>query len=180
MMHHNTKFGNKMLGGSEDIICQTLTFWPFAVTSTLNAVIQFFFFITGHSGFWWCIIRPSLFAKNIVETVIFWSYEPSLWPWPWIYPPKKQKKTKIRMTLWLMMLRHNTKLGIKCSVIQKISSGQTFTDILNLRCDFDLERSNSIFPQDTQAYDAILWNKVWLQTDQQFRRYNRNSHILII
>ena len=57
---------------------------------------------------------------------------------------------------------------------------QTVTDILNLRCDLDFERSNPTFPQDTPAYNAVLLNQVWLQTDQQFRKYNRNSHILII
>ena len=71
-------------------------------------------------------------------------------------------------------------LVTKCSVIQKISSGQTFTDILNLGCDLDLERSDPIFQHDTLAYDAVLSNQVWLQTDQQFRRYSRNNHILII
>ena len=64
--------------------------------------------------------------------------------------------------------------------MEKISSGQTFTDILNLFCDLDRECSNPIFQQDTLAHDAVLSSKVWLQTDQQFRRYNRNSHILII
>ena len=40
-------------------------------------------------------------------------------------------------------------------MVQKIPFGQTFTNILNLRCDLDLERSNPIFfPQDTPAYDA--------------------------
>ena len=60
----------------------------------------------------------------------------------------------------------------------QILSGQIFTDILNLRC--DLDRSNLIFPQDRSAFDAVLSNKVWLQTNQQFRRHNRNSHIWII
>ena len=59
--------------------------------------------------------------------------------------------------------------------MEKISSGLTFTDILNLHCDLDLEHSNSIFPQNTPACDAALSNQVWLQTDQQFRQYNRNS-----
>ena len=48
-------------------------------------------------------------------------------------------------------------------MVQKISSGQTFTNILNLRCDLDLECSNPIFPQGTLAYDAVLSNEVWLQ-----------------
>ena len=41
-------------------------------------------------------------------------------------------------------------------MIQKISSGQTFTGILNLSCDLDLKCSNPIFPQGTPAYDAVL------------------------
>ena len=64
--------------------------------------------------------------------------------------------------------------------MEKISSGLTFTDILNLHCDLDLERSKPIFQQDTPAYDAVLTNQVWLQTDQQFRKYGKNCHILII
>ena len=42
MMNHNTKFENKMFDGLEDIIWINIKFWPFAVTLTLNAVIQFF------------------------------------------------------------------------------------------------------------------------------------------
>ena len=49
---------------------------------------------------------------------------------------------------------------------------------MNLHCTLDLECSNLIFPQNTPAYDAVLSNQVWLQTDQQFRRYN-NTEILI-
>ena len=72
-------------------------------------------------------------------------------------------------------------LVTKCSVVQKIWSRQTFTIILNLRCDLDLERRNTFFffSQDTPAYDAVLTNQVWLQIDQHFRRYSKNSHILI-
>ena len=55
----------------------------------------------------------------------------------------------------------------KCSVVQKVSSKQTFTNILNLRCDLDFEHSSPIFPQDTPTYDAVLSNQVWLQMDQQ-------------
>ena len=55
---------------------------------------------------------------------------------------------------------------------QKILSKKTFTNILNLRCDLDLECSNPIFPQNTP-------NQVWLQMDQQFRRHSGNGHILI-
>ena len=64
--------------------------------------------------------------------------------------------------------------------MEEISSGQTFTDILNLHRDLALKRSNPIFPQDTLAYNAVLSNQVWLKTDQQFRKYSQNSHILNI
>ena len=36
-------------------------------------------------------------------------------------------------------------LVTKCSAVQKISSRQTFADILNLHCDLDLARSNQCF-----------------------------------
>ena len=62
-------------------------------------------------------------------------------------------------------------------MVQKISSKRTFTDILNHHCDLDLEHSNPIFPQDTPAYNAVRSNQIWLQTNQQFRGYSRNSHI---
>ena len=81
------------------------------------------------------------------------------------------------MTIWLMMLHHHTVFGNNSENI--IWTGQTFTDISNLCCDLDLESSHPIFQQDTLAYDALLSNQVWLQTDQQFRRYSRNNHILI-
>ena len=70
-----------------------------------------------------------------------------------------------------MMLQNHTRFGDK--VVQKISSGQTLTNIFNLHCDLDLERSNPIFPQDTLGYDPVLANQVWLQVDQKFRRYSK-------
>ena len=63
---------------------------------------------------------------------------------------------------------------------ENTSSKLTSTDILHLHCDTDLEHSNPILPQDTPAYDAVLSNKVWLQTDQQFRRCRRHSQTLTL
>ena len=83
---------------------------------------------------------------------------------------KKIKKIERLRRYWADMIRHT----------EIMSSRQTFTDILNLFCDPDLEHSNPNFPQDSLAQDAVLSNQVWLQTNQHFRRYNRNSHILII
>ena len=70
-----------------------------------------------------------------------------------------------------MMLHYHTKFGIKMNCgSEDIKSGQTFTYILNLCCDLDLECSNPIFAQDTLDYDVVLSDQVWLQTDGQFRR----------
>ena len=86
---------------------------------------------------------------------------------------------KFCMTLWVMILHNHTRFGNKCFVVLKVSSRQTLTNILNLHCDLDLERCNPIFPQNTQAYDAVLSNQGKLQMDLQLMRYRENSHILI-
>ena len=51
------------------------------------------------------------------------------------------------MTLWFIMVLHNNiRFGDKMFCVQRILSGQTFTNILNLRCDLDFEHSKSNFP----------------------------------
>ena len=139
------------------------------------------FFSTGHSSLWWCIIRPKWLPRNQQfrkyrkksHIMIIWALTVTL------TLKIATTTTFSHMALWLMMLHDHTKFGKKCSVIKKISS-RTFTDFVNLWCDLDFEHSNPIFPLNTLAYDAVLSNQVWLQTDQQFGGYNRNSHILII
>ena len=42
IMHHNTKFGNKMYVGLEDIMWKNIDILTFAVTLTLIEVINFF------------------------------------------------------------------------------------------------------------------------------------------
>ena len=59
------------------------------------------------------------------------------------------------MTLWLMF-HHHTKFGNKLFCDLENIIQQTFTDILNLCCDLELEQSNPIFQQDTTAYNAVL------------------------
>ena len=68
------------------------------------------------------------------------------------------KQFLFHMTLWLILQQQHTKFGNKMFVVNKISSGQIFTDILNLRCDLDLECSNPVSPQNTLAYNAVLPN----------------------
>ena len=85
-----------------------------------------------------------------------------------------------------MMLHIHTKFenkmfgGLEDIIWTNITIIQTSTDILNFHCDHDLKHSNPIFPQNTPAYEFVLSNQVWLQTNQQFRRYNRNSLIWMI
>ena len=40
----------------------------------------------------------------------------------------------------------------------EILFGQTFTGVLNLHCDLDLEYSKTTFSQDTPAYEHVLSN----------------------
>ena len=81
------------------------------------------------------------------------------------------------------MLHDHTKFGYKM-LYGSEDIIWTFTNILNLCCDLDLdlECSNPVlfFLQDTPASDGVLSNQVWLQTDQHFGRDSKNSHILII
>ena len=65
-----------------------------------------------------------------------------------------------------MMLHDHTRFGNKMFCGSEGISWQTFTNILNLCCNLDIERSNAILPEDTLAYDAVLANQDWLQTDQ--------------
>ena len=156
----------------------SLTFWTFTVTLTLNAVIPFF-----HRTLWLMMLyyqtkfvcKWTSGLEDTLEIIIFWLYKPSVWPWHW--------RQQINFSEW-----HSgswccitiSSLVSKWSVLQKILSGQTFTNILNLHCDLDLECSNKIFAQKTPAYDVVVTNQVWSQTDQQFRRKSRNSHIFIM
>ena len=88
-----------------------------------------------------------------------------------------------------MMMYHQTKLGCQGInnseiIVERVILGSydphcdldleyTVTDILKIRC--DLDHSNTIlFHRTLKTYDAVLSNQGWLQTDQQFPRYNRN------
>ena len=55
-------------------------------------------------------------------------------------------------TLWLTI----PSLVVKGYAVQRISSRQTFIDILRFCCDLDFEHSNQISSKDTLAYDNVL------------------------
>ena len=77
-LHHNTKFGNKMFVGLEDIIWTNIDILTFAVTLTLTAVIQFF-----HRTLWLMMLhhytkfRNKMFygSEDIIRTIIHWHFE---------------------------------------------------------------------------------------------------------
>ena len=118
------------------------------------------------------ICRWTSSLEDIVKTVIFWLHKPSVWPGHWT------NFSAWHSGSWCCI--NIQSLVTKSSVVQKTSSRQTFVNVLNLHCDLHLECSNPIFPQNTPSSDTVLPNQVWLQTDWQFRRFSRNTHILII
>ena len=149
------------------------TFWTFAVT-LLNTVILFLhrtlpLLMLYYQSKFGC--KPTSSLEATTEIVIFWLYKPSLWPWHWTqWTNFSARNSGLRCCITI------PGLATKCSVVLP---RQTFTNILNFCCDLDLECSSPIFPQNTPAY-VVLLNQVWLQMDQQFRRYSKNSNILTI
>ena len=133
----------------------SLTFWPFAVTLTLNTVISF-----SHRALWLMMLyyqtksgcKGTSSLEDIVKIVIFWLYKPSLWPWHWA---QWANFSAWHFGLWCCITIPG--LATKCSVVQKTLS-RTFSNILNLCCDLDLEHRNLISAQDTPAYDVVLSN----------------------
>ena len=80
--------------------------------------------------------------EDIVEIVIFWLYKPSLWPWhlrQWTNFSAWHSGSSPYQAITI------PSLVTKCSAIQKVSSRQTFTDILNLCFDLGFEHSNPFF-----------------------------------
>ena len=108
-------------------------------------------------------------SENIVERLIFWPYEPSLWPWSW-----RKQTIFFRMTLWLMILHHYSKFDNKifCG-----SEDIIWTNIhwhFEPRRDLDLERSNPIFPHNTPPHDTSPY-QVWLKMVPWFKRYRLDT-----
>ena len=120
MMHHNTTFENKMFGGPEHTIWTTWTFWPFAVTLTLNAVVKFFLQDTlayddVSSDQVWLPRNQHLKKygrKNHI--LITWALSVTL-TLKIATKTTATKKTKqnICTILWLMMVHHRTTFGNK-------------------------------------------------------------------
>ena len=78
----------KSFNSWEDI--QTLTECFFYLCTDLEYSIPIFlqdtqFMMMYHKTKFGC--KRSNSSEDIIETVIFWSYEPMLWPWPWRQQP---------------------------------------------------------------------------------------------
>ena len=179
MMHHNTEFGSKMCDGLENIIWINIDILTLCCDLDLDC-------------------NSPIFPQDTL------AYDDLSSDHVWL--PKNQQFRRYSsqsniLIIWALAVTLTLKtannfcfawhsgsfysitipsLVTKRFVVQKISPGQIFTDIFNLRCDLDLECSNPIFPQGHSGLYVVLANRVWLQTDQQFGRYSRNSHILII
>ena len=116
---------------------------------TLNTVIPFFHRTLQLMNLYYQTkfgCKPTSSLEGTTEIVLFGWYKPSLWPW--------------HLTQWTIFSAWHSGLwcyisipGLvtKCSVVQKISSGQTITNILNFCCDLDLECSNPVF------FHKTLW-----------------------
>ena len=143
MMHHNTKFGNRVFGSLEDIIWINWPFWPFFVTLTLNAVIHFspqdaLAYDSLSSDQVW-LAKNQQVRKYSTQShiLIIWALAVTL----------TLKTASSFCSVW-----HSgsfscitiPSLVTKCFVVQKISSGQIFTESFTLCCDFDLQCSNPV------------------------------------
>ena len=78
------------------------------------------------------------------------------------------------MIFWLVMMMHRHTKFDRSDIL----SGQTFTEVQNLHCDLDREHNKATFSQKTlQLMNMHCQTKLVAKKDQQFRTYNRSSHI---
>ena len=158
MMHHNTEFGNTMFGSIENII------WINIDILTLRCDLD----LEGNNP----LFPQDALAYNNISSDQVWLLKNQQF--------RRYSSQSNVLIIWALAVTLTLKtannfcftwhsgsfcccvtiprLVTKCFVVHKISSGQIFTDILNLRCDLDLERSNPILPQDTVTYNAVLPN----------------------
>ena len=78
------------------------------------------------------------------------------------------------MTLWSTMLHHHTKFGYRRSAPKEISSRWTFTGVLNLFCDLDLDHNRAI----KSFHKAIHLMMMCHQTKFSCKRISSSDNIL--
>ena len=150
----------------------SLTFWTFAATLTFNTVIFF-----SHKTLWLMMMyhqaklgcQRICRSEDIVKRVIFWSYEPSLWPWPPEY--SKQIFSAWHSGLWIW----------RCVTIPTSLTIQT-----NIHCHFEpsLEPDlDCIFPLFFTGHSCFWCFPIKLSlavNGPAVLKNSKNSHILIL
>ena len=71
-------------------------------------------------------------------------------PWPWTHET-------FQRTLWLMMIYHQTKLGFRKSLLQKMQSKESRSDNISPHCDLNLENSSTF---SSQHFDSWQCNTI--------------------
>ena len=162
IMHHDydTKFVYKRFDSWEDMVQMKIQWnfepllwlWPWA--QNLNAI-----FSQDNTACDDALSNQSSAAKGSAaqmkyQKVIFWLHEPLMWPWP------RRQQCNIFIchsgSWWCITVASLVTNG---SVVQKISSGQIFIDILKFHCDLDLEQSIPVFFFNTTLRLTIKSNK---------------------
>ena len=115
--------------------------------------------------------KPISSLEDTTEIAIFWLYKPSMWP---LHSTQWTNFSAWHFGLWCCITISD--LATKCSVFREYCLDKHSLTFWTFAVTLTLNTVNPIFPQDTLAYDAVPSNQVWLQTDQQFIRYSKNSH----
>ena len=178
-MHHNTEFGSKMCRGLENIIWININILTLRCDLDLDC-------------------NSPIFPQDTL------AYDDLSSDHVWL--PKNQQFRRYSsqsniLIIWALAVTLTLKtannfcfawhsgsfcsitipsLVTKCFVVQKITPDKYSLTFLTFAVTLILNAVTLFFPQDTLADNAVIPNLVWLQTDQQFGRYSRNSHILII
>ena len=121
--------------------------------------------------------KPTSSLEDTTEIEIFWFYKPSLWPWHWTQWTIFSAR---HFGLWCYITIPG--LTTKCSVVQKILSWRSFTNIFNLCCDIDLE-VNAVIPFSHRTLQLMmLYHQATFNCKQtsSLEDIVKNSHILIM
>ena len=192
MMHNNTKSGNKMFGGSEDIV------WTNINSLTLRCDLDLEwcnpFFLTVHSGLWCCIIRPSLIVRESTfkkysrksHNLIIWALAVTL---TLKIVSTKQKNITwhsglwccitipILVTKWFMMLYYKTKFGRKrTSSLEDIVENSHTLIIWALAVTLTLKKVNQFSAWHIASWQyTTIPSVVQKRMVKRFRKYSADT-----
>ena len=138
----------------------SLEFWTFSVTLTLTTTEQSNFFQKTFHLMMMCH-QTKFSCKRISSSDNIFKRQNLIILSVTVILTLKTANQSFWKTIWLIITHHHTSLIVTGSAFQKISSGQTFTDILKFCSDLDLEHNTPTFPQNILVYDNVLPNQVW-------------------